>query len=70
MPIKALRDVRGSNYSALVINKTIERNRILEPIVGVLQERQTICSQISVPAEQLRTKCTNDSVEGYASPSF
>ena len=35
---KALRDVRGSNYSALVINKTVERNRMLESIVGVLQE--------------------------------
>ena len=63
---KALKNIRGSHYSALVINKTIQRSKTIEANVRSAAERKEIFSAISQPDKQFREERTDATIEEYS----
>ena len=63
-------DVRGSYYTAIVINRTMERNNRLVSMRLNMDKRKEIRKQLTSRADQLRSKRTEHTIEGYATSAY
>ena len=63
-------DIRGRHYTTIVIQRTMERNRMLESLPQQTDKKKRVRAQLTSRSDQLRTKRTEVTVELYARAAF